>query len=502
MTYPVDPTSVMERTGYACIDESGYPKNSVFELNVRYFYDMTCIQTSTAADKNATCHVTQFPQYSCVNQLKRTVGRSVSIMTWKRVAWSSTTAAAFRIAGQTPAAVAAKAPDFTPDLARMKSQNAFMYKFFDGSACELSENMVGALGWRKLLAFSAAIVNIGGGAVQLGNPYNASNPFVINRQYEWSSCHNHWHFNHYGDFGYNTAPGAKRAFCMQNTNRFLNDETTLMNYVFAPPLTSDPLAVGPYGTILPGLGATCVNQGISAGWGDEYQWGIPGQWVDVTGVDSSSPHDLTFKFNPDEMLCEGTLLYNPDGSQVQIATPFVTTLPPVGLPVSKQGCALFSNKALSNSLATVAGVGGDSFVVSACTRGESGPLRSCGFKAFRLSAAAGAAPACAAGAAQTLTCATTAGAAAVVRVCEKSAQLGSMACAYGAAAANVLVVGTAATPVAFACPAVRDAAFVGGVPKTVAGVGGFSLFTASAGTLAASDGTPPTVTCSWSIGAP
>ena len=75
-------------------------------------------------------------------------------------------------------------------------QNAFMYKFFDGSACELSENMVGALGWRKLLAFSAAIVNIGGGAVQLGNPYNASNPFVINRQYEWSSCHNHWHFNH------------------------------------------------------------------------------------------------------------------------------------------------------------------------------------------------------------------------------------------------------------------------------------------------------------------
>jgi hypothetical protein len=55
---PADPELVMQRTGYACLDEFGFPPNSAFEESVYYFYDQTC-QVETPA--TSACHVTQFP---------------------------------------------------------------------------------------------------------------------------------------------------------------------------------------------------------------------------------------------------------------------------------------------------------------------------------------------------------------------------------------------------------------------------------------------------------
>ena len=141
-------------------------------------------------------------------------------------------------------------------------------------------------GWRRLLTFSAVVQNNGTQPVHIGDPTDSKNPYAQAHVFEYSACHNHYHFKHYGTFSYAGAPGDKKAFCLEDTNRFHNDETT--------PLTA--------------IHQTCEFQGIGAGWGDEYEFGLPGQWVDVTNVDTTKPQALTFVSNPDQFLCEGNTL--------------------------------------------------------------------------------------------------------------------------------------------------------------------------------------------------
>src|SRR6516225_3834534 len=63
---PADPELLLERTGYACMDEFEFPLGSVFEENTWYFYDQTCKKENP---DNASCHETQFPKESCVESL-------------------------------------------------------------------------------------------------------------------------------------------------------------------------------------------------------------------------------------------------------------------------------------------------------------------------------------------------------------------------------------------------------------------------------------------------
>ena len=86
---PVDPDLLLERTGYACMDEVEFPPKSVFEENTWYFYDDTCTPGTTY------CHVTQQPATSCVNAPDARPGRpldctirarSRSTTSWRRTA--------------------------------------------------------------------------------------------------------------------------------------------------------------------------------------------------------------------------------------------------------------------------------------------------------------------------------------------------------------------------------------------------------------------------------
>src|SRR5206468_7875493 len=118
----------------------------------------------------------------------------------------------------------------------------------------------------------------------------------------------------------------------------------------------------------------------------------------------------------------------------------------------------------------------------ACTRGQAGPIRDCGFvQQTGLKS-------CTTGSTVNLTCTASNAGSQVVRICEKSGQLGAgVACTYRDSKANVIV-GTSPTPVSFACPSVRDAAMVpdqNGVPTPTSqpGVGGYSIYHATPGTL-------------------
>jgi hypothetical protein len=458
---PVDPELLLQRTGYSCMDEDEFPPGSVFEENTWYFYDDAC----TASD-TSTCHVTQKVSGSCNAGLVAGPGHMAATLNFTRVAYDATTASAYRVGTVNSVAVAAgSAPDLSVVNAGLVEEHDLAYRFFAPGSCELGEGVIGQLGWRRLLMFSAIVQNDGSGPLEVGSPTDPNNPFVQGNVFEFSQCHGHYHFSHYGTFGYAGLPGSKRAFCLEDTNRYHNDETTALSASHQ----------------------TCENQGIERGWGDEYNFGIPGQWVDVTTATTAKGSALTFSSNPDQFLCEGTYALDSQGHYILDATSFIN--PANGQPESRTRCNFLSNWSATNFGSTnVAAPNVGSFVTDACNRGQTGPNRDCGFTAQSTLRS------CTSGSTVTLSC-TAKSAPEVLRVCERSGQLGiGVACTVRDSVANA-VVGTSPTPVSFACPAIRDAQMVNGVPQTQSGVGGYSLYQATMGTLSSGDNSPGAITC-------
>lgn len=429
---PVDPELLLERTGFACMDEDEYPAGSVFEENTTYFYDQTC---GVETPNTRGCHITTLPKESCSEALTRHVGPVRTSVRFTRVPWDALLAARVRVGTITNTAGA----DLAVVSGPMQEEQRIVYRFFTPGSCEIEEGVVAAPGWRRLLTFSAVARNDGTEAVHIGDVTDPSNPWVTSRVFEFSPCHQHNHFSHYGTFGYAGAPGSKRAFCLEDTNRFHNDEST--------PLTA--------------AHQTCAFQGIGAGWGDEYQFGLPGQWVDITGVDTTSPHDLTFRLNPDQFLCEGKPVLGPSGQPVFDPTGFVDGQ---GNVVSRIRCDFFPHWDDNNLGSVSVSSPGGSFVTERCTRGQTGPLRSCGFGLLpRLFSAP-------AGSSVGLRCATS-GLSQILRVCERSQALDvGIPCTVAEASANVVVEPGQPTSFRFAVPAVRDA--------VAPGTGGYALYQA------------------------
>ena len=440
--FPIDPELILQRTGFACLDEFEYPPNSVFEENTFYFYDQTCV-VETAGKPTNYCHFQHFPAESCQQALKNHTGMVSTHIRFGRVAYDPVTAAQYRVGTITNPS----GSDLSVIPDAIADEHRIFYRYFAPDSCEVVEGSTP--GWRRLLTFSAVVQNNGTQPVHIGDPTDSKNPYAQAHVFEYSACHNHYHFKHYGTFSYAGAPGDKKAFCLEDTNRFHNDETT--------PLTA--------------IHQTCEFQGIGAGWGDEYEFGLPGQWVDVTNVDTTKPHALTFVSNPDQFLCEGNTLdinNNPVDPTDLSALVFDPTNPPVydsnGDLVSKVRCAFYNNWNAGNTGSVQVSSPGGSFVTDPCDRGQIGPKRDCGF------ATTGHLQSCAAGAPVTLSC-NGGRTSNVVRACEVSQNLGvGTACTLLESAANAVVGSTGAT-LAFTCPTVRDA-------PAGSGIGGYQLYQA------------------------
>jgi len=496
---PADPELLFERTGYACMDENEFPPGSVFEENTWYFYDDTCTTNPSAS----LCHVTVLPKQTCRDALANGPGRVPTIITFTRIAYDSNRANQYRVGSLNPDAITAgNAADLSIVEAGMTDERDFVWRFFGPGSCELGEGVIAQFGWRRLLMFSAIVQNDGTAAMDLGDPFNSANPYVQSNVFAYSPCHHHYHFSHYGVFTYgvpgDTSTGSKRAFCLEDTNRYHNDEST--------PLTASH--------------QTCHNQGIGAGWGDEYNFGIPGQWVDVTGMDTSvAGNQLTFTSNPDQFLCEGVLPHSPPIFPEDFSiTSWLNEVN--GLPEYRVNCRFLANWNSyippnppspyfhDNYDAVPVTSPGGSFVTDSCTRGQIGPKRNCGFTAGWAATVTSPATdipvACISATASApahqvnLSCSLAPGdEPAVLRICQVSGQYSvGVACTFSDAVANVIV-GTTPTPVKFSCPAVRDSIMVGAppVPQPVPGVGGYSVYRAALGSLGASDRSAPLVTC-------
>ncbi len=443
---PGDPELVMQRTGYACIDEAEFPPNSADAESVATYYDDTCTaKEDQSLDIRERCHQQQpLPTEDCNNAVRDHIGRVPVRITFERVKWSESAAAPYRVAEWTSSTGA----DVQP-VTEALDTNYIVYKYIAPDSCAIAEECVGGTGWRRLLRFDAFLKNTGKKDMEIGDvDYFTSDPsgqgttLGQHNIFEYSACHDHFHFVHYGQFdlvlggtsGGNVI-GSKRAFCLETGTRHFNDE-------FTPTVTEY---------------SGCEFQGLTRGWGDEYGASLDCQWFDITDVSTSQapvPASIRFAANPDGFLCEGNPVLDANGNLTFEPTSFVTE---DGHPVDRPVCDYHANWNANNTgerPTTLPKTGG--YVTGPCLRGQMGPLRDCGFTELGLTA-------CTPGAKVTRKLATGKGATPnVVRICEASAVLGTgVACTYLDALANTIV-GAKSTSVTFTCPTARSSSEPGG----------------------------------------
>jgi len=162
--------------------------------------------------------------------------------------------------------------------------------FFSANSCENQEACIEGTGDRKLMRFDLKTPNFGDGDLFLGDPTG-------NDLFEYSSCHDHFHFLGYAryslvdDNGTPVANGHKQAFCLLDFEELGPG---------SPP--------GQY---------HCGYQGISAGWSDIYSGQLDCQWVDITDV---PPGDYTLRVevNFDQTLAESDYSNNVEDIPVTI----------------------------------------------------------------------------------------------------------------------------------------------------------------------------------------
>ncbi len=184
-------------------------------------------------------------------------------------------------------------PDLGIDEADMQDSMLIETRNFAPDHCAVFEGCVDGPGQRKLLRFNSTTPNYGPGDVFLGDP-RSSNTF------EYSSCHDHYHFKEYADYrlldmaGNIVARGHKQAFCLVD--------------LWQPPgLRGDPTPQFVH----------CGFQGISAGWADVYHRGLDCQWIDITGVPSGR-YVLEVVINPAHVIPEHNYANNTARAEVVV----------------------------------------------------------------------------------------------------------------------------------------------------------------------------------------
>lgn len=430
--FPVDPELLVQRTGFACMDEAEFPPNSVDTEDVEFFYDQECDVEPELSTEG--CHLTKLADMSCVDALSANVGKVEVPLHFERIAWDADQADAARV-GRVETSDGADLEVVGDEL----NVNRLTYRYITPLACSLAEQCVGGTGWRRLLQFNASEKNVGSEAVNIGDvnyfldDAQNDNPNANHHVYEYSDCHKHYHFNHFATFTYGDDPtlGSKRAFCLESVARYSNHE--------ASPTWS------PY--------SDCGYQGISPGWGDQYNAGIECQWVDVTTIDTSDgpvTKPLGLKSNPDQFLCEGTPVLDAKGDPVWEPTEFKTES---GETVDRPKCDFVDDVDANNyqELPVTLPVPGEGMITEPCSRGQLGPKRNCGYTYdAKLSS-------CTPGATVHLTCKVASGVAPqALRICEGSSVLGAaVACADDDALATALPT-SAGVEVSFKCPELRD----------------------------------------------
>ena len=145
--------------------------------------------------------------------------------------------------------------------------------------CSVQEGGV-TPGTHTIIRFTVTTPNIGTGDVFVGSPLKHMDPngdgsFADqDGLFEFASCHQHFHFQHYAEYKLIDADGktwkaAKRGFCMLDTDPYnVNNGDGTWSYRNCGTLTRDGF------------------QGISDGWADTYVFKLGGQYFVLDGGDN------------------------------------------------------------------------------------------------------------------------------------------------------------------------------------------------------------------------
>jgi hypothetical protein len=216
-------------------------------------------------------------------------------------------------------------PDLIINRHALRADRLLSDESIETNSCELIEGCVRAAGQRQLLRFTVAIPNVGATALVIGDPSQCSLLF------HFSECHGHYHLEQFADYrlwtraGFKawrrsrvpTEPassphnagllasllnsgdllaGRKQGFCMVDSVPFPANAKNPSPRVFDDCLT---------------------QQGISAGWSDNYRADLDCQFIDVTGAPSGR-YILEVEVNPDRVLPESEYANNSTHVNVKI----------------------------------------------------------------------------------------------------------------------------------------------------------------------------------------
>ena len=168
---------------------------------------------------------------------------------------------------------------------------------------------------RVLLRFSAGLVNVGDGPLEVlgrrrsgrrtmeaSQRYYAADGRLHSREdigaFEYHREHNHWHVLKIAEYrlldpaGQPVGSSNKVSFCLIDEYGW---------YLHLPGAAPEPQ----YEDCQHSRSRTRIRQGLSVGWTDVYSSSLPGQWVDITGVPPGQ-YLLQTEVNPDGIIEEKT----------------------------------------------------------------------------------------------------------------------------------------------------------------------------------------------------
>lgn len=214
-------------------------------------------------------------------------------------------------------------PDLTVNKNLLKQWYAVKAIFSEGD-CAVEEGLTVA-GTRRLLLFVYNTPNQGPGDVIIGNPPDRPELFVFH------PCHNHFHFKEYADYRLWTPEGYDMWVELRSeadpevlSRDLLNKHPKLQKHlvvgaklgfcvvdVHPAPIPGQPLEPAKYDDC-------SANQGLSAGWADEYHFLLDGQWIDVTEMKAGT-YVLEAEANAERLFQEAD--YSNNFSAVVVTVP-------------------------------------------------------------------------------------------------------------------------------------------------------------------------------------
>jgi len=173
-------------------------------------------------------------------------------------------------------------PDLIVDSKATQNNWINRVEDFPADFCSVIEGEVNP-GTHTVLRFTVTTPNIGAHDVFIGSPLKHMDPngdgdfSDADGLFEFASCHQHFHFQHYADYSLRDKNGkvwksAKRGFCMLDTDPYnVNQGDGTWNYRNCGTNTRDGF------------------QGISNGWADTYVFKLGGQYFVLDGGDGQPP---------------------------------------------------------------------------------------------------------------------------------------------------------------------------------------------------------------------